>query len=218
MGYASYVYDAAGRTTNIQQQDGSSHVPASNNYAYDLASRVSNEVLDGVSTTIGYNAASEVTADGTTTYSYDGTGNRTLSGYATGAGNQLTSDPSGYSYSYDAQGNLIKKTLGVSADTWTYGYNTQNRLTSVQDRSTDGGALVLSLTEAYDVSGRRIEEDRGTAATGTMVTRFGYEGVNVLVDLDGSNNLLMHYIRPDGVDALGATAVGGGCGGLVRHR
>ena len=204
VGYASYAYDPAGRTSSIQQQDGSGNVLASYNYSYDLASRVSNEVMDGVSTTIAYNAASEVTADGTTTYSYDGTGNRTLTGYATGTGNQLTSDPSGYSYSYDAQGNLIKKTLGVSADTWTYGYNNQNQLTSVQDRSTDGGTLVLSLTETYDVSGRRIEEDRWTAATGTVVTRFGYDGVNVLLDLDGSNNLLMRYVRPDGVDALGA--------------
>jgi RHS repeat-associated protein len=64
--------------------------------------------------------------------------------------------------------------------------------------------LVLSLSEKYDVYGRRIEEDRWTSTTGTVVTRFGYDGANVWADLDGSNNLLMRYVRPDGVDALGA--------------
>src|SRR5260370_30606804 len=46
--------------------------------------------------------------------------------------------------------------------------------------------------------------ERWTSATGTVVTRFGYDGVNVWADLDGSNNLQMRYVRPDGVDALGA--------------
>jgi RHS repeat-associated protein len=132
-----------------------------------------------------------------------------MAGYTTGTANELTNDGT-WTYTYDAVGNLTKKSKGASAETWTFGYDDRNQMTSAEDRSTDGGTLTLKLLEKYDVFGRRIEEDRWTQATGTVVTRFGYDGDNVLVDLNASNQLLTRYIRPDGVNALGARESSGG--------
>jgi len=41
-------------------------------------------------------------------YSYDPAGNRTMTGYTTDTGNQLTADGT-YTYSYDNEGNLTAK-------------------------------------------------------------------------------------------------------------
>src|SRR2546430_10513133 len=66
--------------------------------------------------------------------------------------------------------------------------------TLFRSRSTDGGTLVLRLDEKYDVFGRRIEEDRWTQATGTVVTHFGYDdGRDLWADLDSSNALQTRY-------------------------
>ena len=46
---------------------------------------------------------------------YDANGNRTMSGYVTGAANQITSDGT-WTYTYDNEGNLIKKSMGPSAE------------------------------------------------------------------------------------------------------
>ncbi|MBI1917149.1 MAG: RHS repeat-associated core domain-containing protein, partial [Planctomycetes bacterium] len=130
--------------------------------------------------------------------------------YQTGAANRMTSDGV-YTYSYDAEGNRTKKTLGASADTWTFGYDNNDRMTWAEDRATDGGSLQLKLVEQYDVYGRRIEEDRWTAATGTVVLRLGYDDSrDVWADLDGSNALQTRYVRLDGPDALAARESGAG--------
>ena len=42
-----------------------------------------------------------------------------------------------------------------------------------------------------------------------MTTNFAYDGPNVFADLDGSNALQTRYVRPNGVDALGARIVSG---------
>src|ERR1019366_2651553 len=42
-------------------------------------------------------------------YSFDVNGNRTISGYVTGVGNQLLSDGT-YNYTYDQNGNTLTKT------------------------------------------------------------------------------------------------------------
>ena len=66
---------------------------------------------------------------GTATFSYDANGNRTDPGYVTGSNNQLTNDGV-WTYTYDAEGNLRKKSKGASAETWTYAYHNENHLVS----------------------------------------------------------------------------------------
>ena len=67
--------------------------------------------------TYTYDSGGELlTATGSRTesYSYDSDGNRTMTGYTTGTGNELTASP-GYTYTYDNAGNMIAPDQHVNA-------------------------------------------------------------------------------------------------------
>jgi len=205
------TYDTSGRLTNLQDFNASGGSIANYTYAYDLASRLQSEQLNGGATkTYTYDAANELTNDGTNAYSYDLNGNRTMTGYSTGAGNQLTNDGV-WTYTYDAEGNLTKKSKGASAETWTYGYDNQNHMVWAKDSATDGGTVTTLATYVYDALGNRIEKDVWTQQSGaTTTTRFGYDGLDVWVDLNGTNALQTRYIHGDAVDQLFARIGAGG--------
>jgi RHS repeat-associated protein len=205
------TYDTVGRLTNLQDFNASGGSLANYTYTYDLASRLQTEQLNGGATkTYTYDAANELTNDGTNAYSYDLNGNRTMSGYTTGAGNQLTNDGV-WTYTYDAEGNLTKKSKGASAETWTYGYDNQNHMVWAKDSATDGGTVTTLATYVYDALGNRLEKDVWTQQSGTTTTtRFGYDGVEVWVDLNGTNALQTRYIQGDAVDQLFARIGAGG--------
>ena len=148
----SYSYDNAGRLTNLHQTNGSYGNISNYTYTYDAASNVTSETLSYTLTSYTYNTvtsytydnANQLLSDGTNTQTYDATGNRTDTGYATGTGNQLqtaTVGGSNWAYSYDNEGNLTKKTLGLSANTWVYGYDNANHLMSAKDYNKDPGAV-----------------------------------------------------------------------------
>ena len=65
-----------------------------------------------------------------------------------GTGNQLLSDGT-WTYSYDADGNMIEKTLGAGLQTWYYSYNAQNQLTEAIETS-DGTTEVETVSYTYD--------------------------------------------------------------------
>lgn len=212
VGETDFTYDSVGRTTNIHHQDGSSTTLANTTWTYDLGGRVETETIDGTTKTFTYDQTHQLTDDDINNYSYDDNGNRTMTGYQTGTGNQLTNDGT-YTYTFDAEGNLTKKSKGVSAETWTQGYNHHNQMTWIEKRATDGGTLELRVEYEYDALKRRISEEKWTSATGTVVTNFSYDGNNIWADLDNANALTMRYIRPDGIDGLGARVDSGGTAG-----
>jgi RHS repeat-associated protein len=200
VGSSAYSYDGAERLTHLQHLNGSSSNLANYTYTYDLASRVTSETLNGTTTSYSYDATDQLTNDTTTTYSYDGTGNRTMTGYQTGTGNQLLNDGT-WAYTFDSEGNEIKKSKGSSAETWTFGYDNQNHLLWAKGSATDGGSVLMLATYTYDALGDRIEKDVWTSSSGTTtVTRFAYDGSNVLADLDSSNTLQARYLRGDQPD------------------
>ena len=200
VGTSAYTYDAAGRLTQLQQNDGSSNPLASYVYTYDAAGNLTSETLNGgTPTNYTYDATNQLTNDTTTSYSYDANGNRTMAGYSTGANNQITSDGT-WTYTYDNEGNIVKKSKGASAETWTYAYDNLNRLVHVEDRATDGGTLIEQVNYIYDVLGNRIEED--VTAMSTAVTRFAYDGPNAWADLDLSNTLTTRRLYLDAIDAI----------------
>jgi RHS repeat-associated protein len=199
IGSSTFTYDPVGRLTNLQHLNGSGGSLANYTYTYDLASRVTTEVLNGTTTTYQYDAANELTNDTAHSYNYDLNGNRNSSGYATGPGNEMTNDGT-WTYSYDNEGNLIKKSKGTNAETWTYGYDNRNHLVWAKDSATDGGAATTLATYVYDALGNRIEKDVWTGST--TVTRFGYDGDEVWVDLTSGNALQTRYLRGDMVDQL----------------
>jgi RHS repeat-associated protein len=201
VGSSSYAYDGLGRVTNLQHANASGTSLANYTYTYDLGSRLTSEQDNGTSITYGYDATNELTSAGGTNYSYDLTGNRTMTGYQTGTGNELLSDNT-WSYVYDSEGNLTKKTKGASAETWYFGYDNKNHLTSAKQEQTDAGTLLMQATYLYDALGNRLEKDVWTSTGGLAVTRFGYDGQDVWVDLNGSNQLQMRRLYLDTVDSV----------------
>src|SRR5207248_5549718 len=114
---------------------------------------------------------------------------RTMTGYQNGSANELTNDGT-WTYTYDSEGNLTKKTKGATAETWTYSFDNANHLTGIQQRSTDGGTLLMQATYMYDPMGDRIEKDVWTQASGTTtVTRLAYDGQLAFADLNGSHQV-----------------------------
>jgi RHS repeat-associated protein len=210
IGSTTFTYDPAARLTNLQHLNGSGSSLANYTYTYDLANRLTTEVLNGTTTTYQYDAANELTSDTAHSYSYDLNGNRTMTGYQTDKANELKNDGV-WTYTYDAEGNLTKKSRGPSSDTWTYGYDNKNHMIWAKDAATDGGAATTLATYVYDALGNRIEKDVWTQQPGTTITtRFGYDGVEVWVDLTSANALQTRYMHGDAVDQLFARISSGG--------
>jgi RHS repeat-associated protein len=220
VGTTAYAYNANGDVTSIQSQDGSGHVLASYQYNYGQGSGGSSPSLggigagvlstaavsdllfsetdNGVTTNYGYDAQNQLTSAGATAESYDGNGNRTNSGYVTGADNRLLTDGT-WNYSYDAAGNTVKKVNITTGETWTYGYDFNNRMTSAVDSGSDG-TVIQSVAYQYDAFGNRVEQDV-TANGATAVTRYAYDRGNAWADLDGNNNALeTRHLYLDGPD------------------
>jgi RHS repeat-associated protein len=213
IGTTTYGYDNAGRETSLQDKNGSGTNIANFTYGYDNAGLITSSQLNGGSAfTYLYDSASQLTSEtnsgGVLNYTYDQAGNRNMSGYTTGTDNQLLNAGT-WSYTYDNNGNEATKSQGPTYDTWYYGYDDKNRLTSVQDK-TSGGTVLSQATYVYDVLSNRIEEDVYISGSGTTVTRFAYDGQNAFADLNNSNALTMRRLYLNGIDQLFARIDSGG--------
>jgi YD repeat-containing protein len=127
-----------------------------------------------------------------------------------------------WDYSYDDEGNLTGKvSVAMPTVTWAYTWDVNNRMVAAVKSA---GSNLYSVDYKYDVFGNRIEqiEDADGAGGGASVTtRFAWEGAGVLqdawgnrttpvgtenwniwADLNGSNGLVMRYVRGDEVDQL----------------
>jgi YD repeat-containing protein len=94
-----------------------------------------------------------------------------------------------YKQDYDADGNLTRK-LWVGHDDTQLGWNALGQLDTVwrHQRGT--------VKYGYDAQGRRV---RRTAPNGS-VTRYLYDGDDLLMELDGSGNPIRSYTYYPGVD------------------
>ena len=147
---------------------------------------------------------------GANNYSYDLNGNRTSGSFQTGANNEITTDGT-WTYTFDQEGNLIKKSKGANAETWTFGYDNLNHLIWTKDAATDGGSATTLATYVYDVFGHRIEKDVWTSSPGTTtVSRFAWDGDQIWADLNSSNTLVTRYLLGDNIDQLIARIAAGG--------
>ncbi len=224
----SYTYDAADAVTNIQHKaSGGTNI---GNYTYTYNSttgRLDSEQHNGLAATnYGYDAAGQLTNAGLVTIGFDGTGNRSYSyngtttqTYGTTTGNQMQSDGV-WSYSYDAAGEMTKKTKGLSAETWTYGYDNRGQMTYAKQYTKDpgnGGVLEMEADYEYDVFGNRIQTQVDSNGDGIIdtTTRYAYDGWkptgagsmgnanwDIWADLDNTNTVTTRYLRGDVIDQL----------------
>jgi RHS repeat-associated protein len=226
VGTTVYAYDDAQRLTSIVNKTGAAATLSYYQYSLDKAGRSTQESWQSQNTTGGtisgthtyaYDTTNQLTAADGTPYTWDLNGNSTNAGKQTGAANRLSNDGT-FTYTYDAQGDLTQQSKGSGLETWYYGYNTLNQLTSVRE-TTDGTTNELTVTYAYDVYNRRVEEDRWATGGVTTVTRTAYDAAGVAwADLNGSNAVQTRYLAGPGVNQWLAQITGSADQWLLADR
>jgi RHS repeat-associated protein len=179
---ADYVYNTVGNRTSLTDRRGAQ------NFGYDTLDRLT-------STT------HPLTLD--QAFSYDPVGNRTTNGSLYNVGNQLTEDAN-FTYTYDLNGNLTKKTFKSTDNHIDYTYDAENRLVKVEEFAFGASTPFATSSYRYDGLGRRIEK-----IGNGMTRRYIYDGEDILLEYDGSNVLQARYTHGPGIDEPLAMSRGG---------
>ena len=212
----AFGYDAVGQLSSLGHQR-AGVVIASYTASYDAAHHVTGttSTADGTSRytydATGQLVGADHSSQADESYAYDGNGNRTGGGSQAGVDNRLTSDGTS-NFAYDAEGNLTRGTeigTGVVTDyTWDY----RDRLTRVATR-TSGGDLIKDVAYIYDAFDRRIAkaiDADGSGPLAPVVSRFAYDGDNVVLSLDGAGAISHRYLHGPLVDQVLADEHAGG--------
>lgn len=180
-GLTGYGYNALGLRTSLASGSWTY-------YGYDAVSRMNSLTQDitGTANDVGYgfgfNPASQVTTQTTSNDAYVWTGAVNVDrNYAVNGLNQYTSAGPA-AFGYDLNGNLTSD--GSSA----YVYDVENRLVSAS------GATSASLR--YDPLGRLYETGGGPSG----ITRFLYDGDELVAEYNGSGSMLRRYVHGSGND------------------
>jgi len=194
----SYTYDPASQLLSLVHQLGANTI---NSFAYtydnvgNRASRTDNNgtaeyTYDELNRLV--EAINPLPSDPLEAFTYDEVGNRVDSNQnglsIFNSGNQLTGDVR-FTYSYDANGNQIQKANKVTGLSTQFEYDVGNRL--IRLGREDGNIMRYR----YDGLGRRLEKD-----VAGVVTRYIYDNEDILLELDGSDNILARYTHGPGID------------------
>jgi len=172
----TYTYDKIGNRKTRADNNGTA------NYTYDVLNRL-------------IDATNPLPSNPLESFTYDEVGNRIdsnqngLSNF--NAANQLEEDVN-FNYLYDANGNLIQKTDKSTLLSTVYEYDAENKLVRVS-------SLDKTVNYKYDGLGRRIEKEVTETAV-TSVTQYIYDNEDILLELDGSNNIIARYTHGPGID------------------
>jgi RHS repeat-associated protein len=171
-----YTYDKVGNRKTKTDNNGTA------SYTYDVLNRLTQ-------------ALNPLPTNPVESFTYDSVGNRTNSNQ-NGASifnqaNQLLEDANS-TYEYDDNGNLTKKTPKTPGPITTYEYDVENKLVKA---ITNGTTAIYK----YDGLGRRVEKQ--VANVGTTVTRYVYDGEDILLELNDTNQIVARYTHGPGVDA-----------------
>jgi len=191
--YTTYAYDADGNVLHLVNYAPDGTVNSRFDYTYDSRGlRTSMTTLQGT-WNYTYDADGQLTGytapDGSSaTYQYDAMGNRVqvtqngvTTSYTTNNMNQYTT-VGGTTYTYDADGNLIRTQTGN--DVTTYSYDPQNRLIAV----THGAD---SQTNTYDALGNLVSSTDDGIETQYLIDPIGLG--NVVGQYDVAGNLIARY-------------------------
>ena len=176
VGKAQYTLDGYGRRTSATDLTGTS------GYSYDaLGQLLSATHPDGSS-------------DG---YSYDAAGDRTSGSSTYNAGQELTGNAQN-TYTYDAAGNLTRRTDRASGQATSYTYDAEHKLR--------GGTLADGSTVAYryDPLGRRVEQVHGS-----QTVRYGYDQAVISAEYNQANAITATYVDAPTRDAQLEVSRGG---------
>lgn len=169
----NYTYDKVGNRKTKADNNGTA------NYTYDTLNRL-------------VNATNPLPTNPLETFTYDEVGNRVDSNQ-NGTSNFNTAnqlqDDANFTYTYDNNGNQVQKTNNVISAFTLYEYDAENKLIRVVR---EDGSIV---NYKYDGLGRRIEKEVDSA-----VIQYIYDNEDILLELDGSNNIVARYTHVPGID------------------
>jgi YD repeat-containing protein len=152
----TYGYDRANRLTSAVNSGGTDY-----SYNYDAAYNMTSRTAGSTTTNFTVNAANQVTAAGSTTFTYDGAGN--LTGDSTGkqlrynAANQLTGMKT------DASSAMVDDEYAGDGNFERIAYDNQSFTDSVLGTSTRTGGTTPAQSYVRDNTGRLIAIREGTA-------------------------------------------------------
>ncbi|WP_239465908.1 choice-of-anchor C family protein [Gemmata sp. SH-PL17] len=198
--HSSLSYDKLGRVSEIDHFGANGTAVSAYGYSYDAASQLARELRNGTVIDYRYDAIGQLLgADRATgpdeSYSYDAAGNRTGSGYQTGPANRLLSDGT-FNYSYDFEGNLVRKTEITTGAFTEYTYDYRNRLVGVTERDTVG-SITTEVHYTYDALDRRIATTVNGVSTLTV-----HDGNATWADYNTIGDVSAHYLLGDRIDEM----------------
>jgi RHS repeat-associated protein len=182
--FMAITYDDLGRRVDMNRAS------SFTGYGYDAASRLTgmNQRFAsgpaGMNETLTYNPASQISSRSRDNdlYAFTGITQGFTRPYTSNGLNQYAS-VSGIAYSYDGNGNL------TNDGTTAYTYDIENRLVGV-----NGAGRNATLT--YDPLGRLFSTSGGAAG----VTRFQYDGDELVAEYDANHAVRRRYMHGPGVD------------------
>jgi len=197
----NYTYDAASQLLSLSHQLGATTVD-SIGYIYDNVGNRKSKADNNGTANYTYDtlnrlvqAINPLPGNPLENYAYDAVGNRTNSnqnGASTfNQANQLLEDAN-FTYQYDNNGNMTRKTAKVGGAVTRYEYDAENKL--VQFVSSTG----TTANYKYDGLGRRVEKEVITGSTTT--TRYVYDNEDILLELNGANAIVARYTHGPGID------------------
>ena len=136
-------------------------------------------------------------------YEYDAAGNRVNNGSVIGPDNRVLSDGT-FTYSYDNEGNLTRKTTIATGEYTEFEFDPRNRLVRATTKSA-GGIILEEVTYTYDVFNRNIARtvDRDGAGANSAQTTFTvYDGANAWADFDAAGDAIARYLFGDRMDEI----------------
>ena len=196
----NYTYDAASQLLSLSHQLGASTID-SFTYAYDKVGNRQSKADTSGTANYSYDvlnrlvqATNPLPANPLENYGYDAVGNRTNSNQNGASvfnqGNQLLEDAN-FTYQYDNNGNMTRKTAKVGGAVTTYDYDAENRLARV-------ATAIRTVNYKYDGLGRRVEKE--VIDAGTATTRYVYDNEDILLELSGANSIVARYTHGPGID------------------
>jgi RHS repeat-associated protein len=196
----NYTYDAASQLLSIAHQLGATTLN-SFSYSYDKAGNRNSKADNNGTANYTYDALNRLIqvinplpSNPLESFNYDAVGNR-ISSNQNGAStfnqaNQLLEDAS-FTYQYDDNGNMTRKTAKVGGLVTTYEYDAENKLVRVVTPT-------KTVNYKYDGLGRRVEKE--VIDTGTTMTRYVYDNEDILLELNGANTIVARYSHGPGID------------------
>ena len=196
----NYTFDAASQLLSLSHQLGATTVD-SFGYGYDNVGNRKSKADNNGTANYTYDtlnrlvqAINPLPGNPLENYAYDAVGNRTNSNQNGASvfnqGNQLLEDTN-FTYQYDNNGNMTRKTAKVGGAVTTYDYDAENKLIRV-------GTTGKTVNYKYDGLGRRVEKE--VVDAGTATTRYVYDNEDILLELNGANSIVARYTHGPGID------------------